>query len=209
MKNIFVFVLALIFFSPVLKSQTIEIYGGTNIANLSDPGNLIAGGVWKSSVGFIGGISAAFSLTEKLFVNPGIRYVQKGTKSEWTSQITGNVKATLTNSYLELPIYFKFEYANIGSQLFVIGGPSFAYLINSKTEADMQLFGHSSLNNKNDYESYDITFDLGLSSATQLNKQISILASVMYSFGVVKVSKLGSNEATRDLKILVGLSYLL
>jgi hypothetical protein len=210
MKNIISFFVLILLISFSSQSQTIiEIQGGANIANLSDPGNLVDGGVWKSRIGFVGGSATVFNLTDKLIINPGIRYVQKGTKSEWTSSITGKVKATLTNNYLELPIYFKYEFANIGSQLFVIGGPSFAYLISSTTEGDMQLLGHSSVDSKKYYKSYDITFDLGFSSTTPMYKQISFLASAMYSFGFVKVSKLGSKEATRDVKILLGLSYML
>jgi hypothetical protein len=210
MKKIISFFILILLLSFSSQSQTfIEIQGGTNIANLSDPGNLVPGGVWKSRIGFVGGFATTFNLTDKLIINPGIRYVQKGTKSEWSSSFTGNVKGTLTNNYLELPIYIKYEFANIGSKLFAIGGPSFAYLINSTMEGDTQLFGSSSVDSKQDYKSYDITFDFGFSSSTKINKRISFLVSAMYSFGFIKISKLGSNEATRDVKILVGLSYIL
>ena len=208
MKYIMFVVLFVLCISIYSQSQTIiEIQGGTNIANLSNPNNLGAGAVWKTRVGFVGGISTNFNLSDKLYLNPGVRFVQKGTKSEWTSVMTGDVKATLTNNYLELPIYAKYEFANIGSHLFMVGGPSFAYLLTSNMEGDMQLLGHSSVDSKADYKTYDITFDIGLSSKTIINEHFSFLASAMYSFGFIKVSKLGSDEATRDVKLLIGLSY--
>lgn len=209
MKNL-LFVLLLVVFLPLfLQSQSvIEIQGGTNIANLSNPNNLIAGAVWKTRVGFIGGVSTVFNLSENVFINPGLRFVQKGTKSEWTSFMTGDVKATLTNNYLELPVYIKYEFANISSQLFAIGGPSFAYLLSSTMEGKTQFQGNSSTDSKNLYKTYDVTFDLGISLQSPINEKISLLASAMYSFGFVKVSK-NSDEGTRDVKLLVGLSYLL
>jgi hypothetical protein len=210
MKNIKALLYLVLCVSIYSQSQTIiEIHGGSNIANMKTPNNIITGGVWKTRVGFLGGVSMPFSVSEKFFLVPGISFIQKGTKSEWSLPMTGDVKGIVTNNYLEMPIYCKYELADVGTQLYLVGGPSFGYLLSSRMEGDAQLVDLPSVDSKADYKKYDITFDLGLSSKTMISERLSFLASAMYSYGAVKVSELGSDEATRDVKLLIGLAFIL
>ena len=190
--------------------ESIEVQGGVNIANLSDPGNLVAGAVWKSRLGFTGGILANIVIGDRIFICPGLRFVQKGTKSEWSSAMTGDVKSTVTNNYLELPVYLKYEVADFGSHLFLMGGPSFSYLLSSRSDGTWQLFdGNFSADTKEQYKSYDISFDLGLSAQTPLSDKVAIVATGLYSYGFVKIGTMGSNEQTRDIRVMIGVSYSL
>jgi len=188
---------------------SLEVQGGLDIANLSDPGNLIEGAVWKSRFGFAGTASTSIQIMDGLLFSPGFRFVQKGTKSEWSSSSTGQVNAALTNNYLELPVYLKWEIADFTSKLFVTGGPTLSYLLSSRMEGTSQLYGSSFRDARDDYKSYDASFDIGLSMQTPLGSNIALLATGLYSYGLVKISDLGSNEQTRDLRLLIGISYFL
>jgi len=207
-KHLIIVCIMMMFCHSDSQSQTlVEIQCGVNVAKLSDPGNLISGVHWKTRLGFIGGISTLLSATENVLIHIGLRYVQKGVKSEWYSLFYGNVEAMLTNQYIELPLYIKVACADFGTQVFVFGGPSFSYLLSSTQTADTQFMGHISQNSKEDYRSYDITCDAGLSTSTPLNEHISLTVSTLYSFGVVHVSRFESDMATRDLRIMIGTSF--
>lgn len=199
-KRFAVITIAIVFFTHSSFGQvSLEVQGGLNIANLSDPGNLIAGGVWKSRLGFSGNISTNIQLAERLMLYPGLRFVQKGTRSEWSSSITGQVNASLTNNYLELPLHIKWEVADFSSKLFAIGGPSISYLLSSRMEGTTALQGSNSGDTKDQYKSYDASIDLGLSLEIPLNNAISLLATGLYSYGFVKISTLGSHTANQDV----------
>jgi hypothetical protein len=200
----------LLLFSVLLVARgacgqsTIEIQGGINIANFSDPGNLITGAAWKTHFGFLGSVSTEFPVSENLIINPGLRFVQKGTKSQWWSVWTGNVAATITNNYLEVPVYLRYRLIGITPELSLFGGPSVGYLVSSHTEGTMQLFGPVSSNTRADYKKIDLSFDIGFSAQNPVNEHLAIVAAASYSLGLIRISQLGSNERTRDLRVTVG-----
>jgi hypothetical protein len=151
--------------------------------------------------------SMNISLTDKMLISPGLRFVQKGTESKWWSNVTGSVQATVTNSYIEVPVYLKYELVDFGSKLFVLGGPAFAFLATSKTEGTVQFYGSNSLDTKEDYKSYDFSFDIGLAFQAPVSETLSIVATGAYSFGLVKIDQRGSDEQTRDVGVTLGALY--
>lgn len=208
MKRIFWITLCLTAFVISTNAQrSVEVLGGINLANLSDPGNLVPGAVWKTRLGFGGGVLADFLLTDKLLFTSGVTYIQRGTKSEWWLPSTGEVKATVTNSYLVVPVHIKYEILDFGSRVFVIGGSSIGYLLSSRTEGTFQLYGNTSADTKDDYKSYDVSLDLGLNTRIPLSEDIGFVVAGNYSYGIIKVGQKGSNEQTRDFRISVGASY--
>jgi hypothetical protein len=208
MKRIQVFSLLLISMSLFSQSQTIiEIKGGTNIANLSDPGNLSPSAVWETRLGFVGDISASYEITPMVEIQTGFRFSQKGTKSESTMFTTHDVHATLTNNYIEIPVYLKYRIIDFTPQLFVMGGPAYSYLTSSRIESNDPVLGAVSFDSKSDYKTYDFSLDAGLGLRTPINDNLYFVSSAIYSFGLVKISKAPSNEKTRDIKLSVGLAY--
>ncbi len=142
------FIIAIILLFPLsMRAQiSLQVHGGLNIANLSDPGNLVEGAVWKSRLGLVASASTSIPMTDRLSISPGLRFVQKGTRSEWSSFSTGHVDAKVTNSYLELPAYLEWRVLAFGARLYVVVGPTFSYLLNSRMEATTQLYGESHSN---------------------------------------------------------------
>ena len=190
--------------SGAYGQSTIEIQGGINIATFSDPGNLITGATWKTRIGFSGSVSTEFPVSANLLINPGLRFVQKGTKSQWYSVWTGNVDATITNNYLEVPVYLRYRLIGMTPEISLFGGPSMGYMVSSHTEGTMQLFGPVSSNTRADYKNIDLSFDIGVSAQNPVNEKLAIVAAVSYSLGLIRISQLGSNERTRDMRVTVG-----
>jgi len=91
----------------------------------------------------------------------------------------------------------------------ILGGGSISYLLSSRGVANTQAQGEISIDTENDYKNYDATLDIGLMLETKIDKNISIQGTALYSFGIVEISTLGSNEKTSDVKLMVGCSYLL
>lgn len=206
-RTTFSIAIILLFTFPLAAQVTIEVQGGLNIANLSDPGNLVEGAVWSSRPGLVTSLSMSIHMAEKLLLSPRLRFVQKGTKSEWSWSSTEDINGTITNNYLELPVYFQWQAFDFGPRLFVTSGPAFSYLLSSRAEATSTMHGYSSRDSRNDYKSYDASFDLGISLRSGFSNNVEFLATGFYSFGFIKISDRGSNEQSRDIRFLIGLSY--
>lgn len=193
-----------------LEAQTsIAFQGGLNVANLSDPGNLVPGAVWSTRLGFVGTVSIDLPLGSRVSISPGLRFVQKGTKSDWALWVTGRVQTTLTNNYLELPIYAKYSLLSTETRLSILLGPSLGYLLSSQTSGSTQYYGPFSHDVKEDYKRYDLSLDAGFEIQTPVNHTISLVGAATYSFGLVKISQKGSNEQTRDIRLTIGAAYSL
>ncbi len=190
------------------RTQTwILLEGGLNIANQSDPGSLVEGTVWSPHVGFLGGVSATFTMYAGITIESGIRFVQKGLISDWSTIPTGSVHAILTSNYLDVPIYVGIGLVDFGPQLCLIAGPAFSYLLSAHSDAIIQNMGHFSLDRKSWYYSYDATLDGGLRLTRLLSDKYRLQLTGLYSLGVVKLDTHGSNEKTRDIRIALGIGY--
>ena len=195
--------------SPGFAQRSISFHVGANIANLSNPGNLVSSATWYSRVGIVGGVSVTFPVSTNLAVEPGFRFVQKGTKSKWSYLSKDDVQSTLTNSYLELPVYLKYQLADFGSRLWVQGGPTISYLLSSWAKGTMSSFGEFSFDVIDDYRRYDASLDFGIVLDNPLSSDWELSLGALYSLGLVKINKSDSNEKTRDIRLMVGISYLL
>jgi hypothetical protein len=208
MKLIVLSLLPLLLEAGIASSQpTLELSGGLNVANFSDPGDLIAGATWSSRLGFTGGASVNLPLTDHLMLSPGLRITQKGTKSAFTTSTSGNINATLTNTYLEIPVYAQWKVADFGTTIHLVGGPAVGFLMGSRTDATSDLSGSAARDSEPDYKSYDASVDFGLSLRHPLGDNISLVGTAYYSYGFVPISALGSTEQTRDFRFLLGISF--
>ena len=186
---------------------SIACQGGMNIANLTDPGNLIAGGVWSTRIGFVGLVSANFPVGGGFSVNPGFRFVQKGTNSAWSHFSVGNVESRLTITYLELPVYVKYALINSQTRFSVLLGLSLGYLLSSQAKGTIQSQGPFTFDVKEDYKSIDFSLDAGLEFETPIDRTFSMIGAATYAFGLAKINRRGSNEQTRDIRVTIGAAY--
>lgn len=219
MKTSFIiFLVIFTHFAPTYSQSRIDVQLGVNIARLSDPGNLIEGAVWNTRSGFIGSIGTDLSLSDELSLSPGFRFIQKGTTSQFSFPGEGVIRGELRLNYVEIPIYVKLKALDLGTQLFVLGGPTLSYLLSSTMEASSDAHGTLTDVLKSKYKNFDASVDLGVSTLTPLSTGLSIVATALYSYGVVKISDsvyddtgwgapANSNEQTRDIRVLVGIAY--
>jgi hypothetical protein len=210
-KHIAYIIIFICLSSCVYAQDAIEVQAGINFANLSDPGNLDPHARWTTLYGLSGSCAVILHLGGNLFLSPGVRFIQKGTQVDWSP--SSNIKdVSTTMSYLEVPIYVQYRFIDAPIQVSVLGGPTVSYLLRSKTEGTNQNV-YGSYDSKDEYKSMNAAFDLGLRAAVPLNEQFSLVASAIYSYGLIKISNpdyiIDSKEMTRDFIVLVGISYSL
>lgn len=207
-KNV---IAALIFFVAVsTKAQDlIGIQGGVNFANLSNPGNLVAGAVWTTRAGIVGGAFASVDVGLGLFLQPEIRFVQKGTDAEFDTPLDGHLTSSVAINYIEVPLYLKYRLFDWKFPLSIIAGPAFSHLMSSIGKMNSSTSGNWSGDVKDFYKAYDISADAGVATQYQISSNIYVVGSLMYSFGLVKISTMKSDEMTRDIRLECGISYAL
>jgi len=205
MRSISAFFVLSVLISSVADSQyAIELQGGTNIANLSNPTHLDPSATWTTRVGVVGEALTTFTVSDEWNLQTGLRFIQKGTKTHFSL-----INSTVTINYVELPIYAQYQLANFFPRIFIVGGPAFSYLTNAYMQGTSSIYGSYSHNSIQQFQSYDISLDAGLSIRNPISEHFSIVGSAMYSNGFVKIDKVpDSNEKTRDVRIAIGLAYM-
>jgi hypothetical protein len=186
---------------------SIACQGGANFANLTDPGNLAPGAVWSTQIGFVGLVSVDFRIGAGWSLSPGVRFVQKGTRSDWSLSPYGAFAINVYYDYVEMPVYLKYVLIENHVRLSLLMGPSVGYLISSRAKGTITSEGNVSFDLTEDYKSFDCSADAGLECQTPLSETIAIVGSATYSLGLVRINRRDSREQTRDIRLTVGVSY--
>jgi hypothetical protein len=198
------FVLSVLILSIADSQYAIEFQGGTNIANLSNPGHLAQSATWTTRLGFVGEALTTFTISNDCNLQTGLRFIQKGTKANFDF-----INSTVTINYVELPIYAQYQLGNFSPRLFIVAGPAFSYLTNAYMQGTSSIYGSYSHSSIEQFQSYDISLDAGLSLRNPISEHFSVVGSAMYSNGFVKIDKVpDSNEKTRDVRIAIGFAYI-
>jgi hypothetical protein len=206
-RIILVFVATTLIVLSAHSQVRVECQGGANFSNFTNPGNLISGAEWTTRVGIMAAVLIDLPLADKFFITSGFRFLQKGTTSDWTSLATGEVHATITSAYMELPVYIKYDALDFGGKLFIEGGPAFGYLLSSRTEATIQLYSPISSDSKETYKSYDFSLDVGLGLQAPISERLGVVITGLYSNGLVNINRSDSSERTRDVRVMLGCAY--
>ena len=203
---IFIFTCLIVISTSANSQYSIEFEFGANLANSSKPPFPIEdpSAIWTTGTGFVGGLSIDYSISNPFSVQTGIRFIQKGTKIDYSGN--NNI---ITHNYIEIPVYARFEIINFGSHLLLTGGPTYSLLTNSYIQTSSSIYGSMSHNTNEQYKPYDISFDAGLELENPISERVSFIVSTKYSFGFIKIDKISSYEESRDLRLTLGLAYLL
>ncbi|MEO8405553.1 MAG: outer membrane beta-barrel protein [Chitinophagaceae bacterium] len=124
------------------KSSAI-IKGGVNFANVSINDN---GGVddAKTLTSFQVGIQGDLYLAPILYLQPGIFFTGKGTKSQSGEEGSANwFRATTNPYYIEVPVNLIFKTPGKGTKFFAGGGPYLGIGIAGKNKVDGAILGTS------------------------------------------------------------------
>jgi hypothetical protein len=206
MKTTFSLIIYLVLSTTIINAQSsIEIMTGVNMANRTIPDNLVDGDVWSTSTGFAFSSALTFDISETFSLSPGIRFIQKGVNAVFPFGPGVTVHGSVTNNYIELPVYLKYKIFESATRFFIIGGPTYSYLLSSHGTSTSEV-GNGSSNDKAFYKSYDFSFDIGLRSETNITPDLSIVTGVSFSRGLVSISAYDKYEQSRDIRITIGLS---
>lgn len=153
---------------------------GANLSNVSgDVDNTDA------KIGFQGGITADYFLTESVFLQSGLAYTNKGYKAEAEAIKT---KITANLNYLQLPIHIGYNIpVSEGLSVNLHAGPYLAYGIGGQTKtkvdgteiSDIDAFGDKGTNEN---------FEFGLSGGVGLGLG-AININLGYEYGLSNSSK--------------------
>jgi hypothetical protein len=208
MKKLLVMLSITLMGTICLNAQTlIEIQAGADFAKMVNPTSLVAGAVWTTHTGFIGGVSAEIGLSRVVSLAPGLRFNQRGLIADFNFSGYGMIHTTLIQNYLEIPLYLRYRILDVGPQVYILGGPSVGYLLSSKSNMDVETSGSSSFDTKEDYTKFDSALDLGISARMPLSHQLGVSFTALYSYGIVKIEKRDDAVTNRGIIITGGLSY--
>ncbi len=216
MKSIALVVLTL-FILPLcsLAQPSIQFQGGIVSARITDSHDLVQGTDRRQEVGFVGIVFANIPLSENLSLSPGVRYIEEGQTLQWPVRYAfgippsvsfPSIEQTVTNTYVELPIYLKYEVLDIGTKLFALGGPALSYLLSSQTKGP---YSSNPWDSRNEYRLFDFSLDIGLASQTPLSQTVALVATATYSFGLMHVYEHRPDAQSRNIAGAIGILFSL
>lgn len=117
------------------------VKAGLNLANMTsqdDENNYAKDAPYKMKTGFHAGVTAAFSVSEKFTIEPGVLYSVKGFAEEFSS---ANIKYNI--NYLEVPIngIYKIDAGSV--KVLIFAGPYLGYAISAKVKSDKAILGEN------------------------------------------------------------------
>lgn len=171
-------------------------------------------------IGFISGGLIEVEVSDNLYIQVEPRYTQSG-RIEGYFFVGGVAEPTIVGTgdrvfkldYLQIPLLLKTNLSKTRLRPFVFAGPNIGYLISGKAEwegYDVRQVGMDpSLDVKNEYESLDISFDLGAGLEYQISADMAVLADVRYSAGLNKINNDNSGISIRSggIQVLAGILY--
>ena len=206
------FALALLV-SAGIQAQNARLQGGINLANVSVTENGRVDDA-KMLTGFQLGLVGDIHLGSIVYLQPGILYTAKGSKTQSGDPASMNYsKATTSPSYIEVPVNLVLKSPALGNTRFFGGvGPYMAVGVGGKIKNEGKIAGISYSNERDiefsdddpttlDYEEgagFGILrrFDYGLNGIAGIEGK-SLVLSVNYGLGLAKLQS-GSNSNEDD-----------
>ena len=165
----------------------------------------------KSRTAYVIGGIVRMSLENRMYIQTGVRYAQKGAKTN--PQVPGQaLPATQRYAYLEFPLMLG-ERFGPDEKLHLLFGPSIAFLLTAKSDVQTSA-GEKRRDIKRQTESTEVGLNVGIGGEHNIDPQIVLSADLQYYVGLSQVNK--STSATdrsswysRELRLLVGVMYSL
>lgn len=203
--------------SSAAFSQKARLQGGVNLANVSVSDNGRVNDA-NSLTSFQAGIIGDFPLAAKLlYLQPGIVFTGKGTKSESGDPSAATYfKATSNPYYIEVPVNLVFKTPGVsGTRFFAGAGPYIAVGVAGKNKVEGRYLGVA-FNSESDIEFSDDDpttldyeegagfgvikrFDYGLNGTAGIEGR-SMTLSVNYGLGLAKLQSGGNSSEDNNNK---------
>jgi len=186
---------------------------GLNLANAS-----VSGGGTSMRPGLKAGAVVEIPVVKGFFIQPGIFYAMKGTKSEASGSfgsIVFNAKEKISLNYIEVPVNLGYRYhvGNAGS-LFVTAGPYLGYALSGKVKVEGNVAGLGGTRERDiDFGSKETemkALDFGLNFSAGYQLPIGLYARVQYGFGLTNLANAsGSSYKNNALAFTLGYAFTL
>ena len=202
-KNVFYLILiALLFVSyPVHSQIKLGFQIGPNFANVN-----IANLSLESKTYLFGGILAEIKISDRLYIQPEINFLQKG---YFTKPNSFGLQVDHTYNYYEIPINVlsKFDVNNF--TFFIFAGPSLSFL--SKAEIIAKHYAsYDRYDFTESFEKTDFSINFGGGAESPLSNNIDLFIMVRYSLGLTNVFIDDINNSkiyNRGIALAVGLKF--
>ncbi|MCB0403565.1 MAG: PorT family protein [Bdellovibrionales bacterium] len=143
-------------------------------------------------------------LSERLFIQPGVRYLQKGVNT--ILPVLGfGVGGTIAMDAVEVPILFKYKFGTARFNPYVFVGPTFALalireirLLNLVTQTLIDRFNE-----------FDVGLAIGIGTEFVFAKNFRGFVNLRYSLGLVDLQKDGDQYYSRGIELTAGVITVL
>ncbi len=164
----------------------------------------------RSIAGLFGGVYASIPLSEKLSIEPGLYYTQKGYEIKGSLDLKGieflgaNAKAQLKSHYIDLPVLVKANFN--GLQLFA--GPQVSYLSKADLKTTAGILGFNLLNKTLDATDQFNRWDASITGGVGYQFKNGFNVTAAYDHGLSKVdANKNLDSYNRSFKVGVGFSF--
>ena len=164
----------------------------------------------KSNTGLFGGVYASIPVSEKISIEPGLYYAQKGYEIKGSLDLKGveflvvNARAQLKSHYIDLPVLVKANFN--GLQLFA--GPQVSYLSKADLKTTAGLLGFNLLNKTMDATDQFNRWDASVVGGVGYQFKNGFNVSAAYDHGLSKVdANKNLDSYNRSVKVAVGFNF--
>ncbi|MBS1621822.1 MAG: PorT family protein [Bacteroidetes bacterium] len=193
-KTIISVIIAALCFKAQSQNTSLGVFAGVSIANMHSKvdGETDNG---KSKIGVLAGLVLDIPIDEQFSFQPGLQFVQKGTKEEETSGgFTEKVKLGI--NYFEIPLNFLYH-PKKGNGFFIGAGPSVGIGISGKgtySYDDASISSDLQFGNTDDDDIRRL--DMGANFITGITFQNGLSLSANYTQGLSNIFPGGSSDGT-------------
>jgi len=164
----------------------------------------------SSKTGLFAGVNVAIPVSEKVSIEPGIYYSQKGYELKGALDLKGveflgvNARAQLKSQYIDLPVLVKGNFN--GFQVFA--GPQVSYLTRADLKTTAGLLGINLLKNNIDATDQFNRWDMGITGGVGYQFKNGFSVSAAYDHGLSKLDAGQSADAyNRSFRVGLGLNF--
>jgi len=192
------------------------VQGGLSLATASSDGFDFPGSPGLSSrTGFALGAYATIRLTNMLYLQPEVQYVQRGAMLEGLAVTSPQrpepevADVTFMYDYLTFPILLKGQMELGALSPFLFLGPEVAFRISAETHVNYSVSDPHTFSTEDDISNIDYAFNFGAGVAYHITPVVSISMNGRYNLGLKDIRELmGPSWKSRGWQVLVAIGVV-
>jgi hypothetical protein len=176
---------------------------GINLGNLSID-NQVSSASNGYRIGLIAGCAIEARLNNRLSIQVEPTYIQKGSLISFNN---GSYQVETKNrfGYIQVPVMMKVRFESKPIIPYLLIGPSVGFLLSATAVSNYVYPTPLEYDEKPNYQSSDITIDIGAGCEIITSSVLVLVADARYSFGIYNIHKAQGGEVkTRGIQILIG-----